>query len=316
MLRQILCAVAFVLCAPVPAQASDQVSNRASDFAGGRVQLGYGRLMTNDFFGDGEDRWRSGSVSASHVFGQSWYGDLPTQAGELLELRFQGETLSPSNLKRPAAGDRPFAGQVSLGLHTHYQTMGYEVALGGGLTVIGPQTGLDRFQKSLHEALGMAGLSAATRAAQIRNQIHGDVVVEIGREIDLGGTARLRPFVEARAGAETLLRGGFDVTFGSVGLGELLVRDNVTGHRYRTIDQKDPGLSLVMGADFAHVSTSAYLPEARGYTLTDSRNRVRAGLHWQGQKAAVFYGVTWLGKEFVGQAEDQVVGSWRLKIKF
>jgi hypothetical protein len=26
-----------------------------------RDRLGYGRLMTNDYFGDGSDRWRTGS---------------------------------------------------------------------------------------------------------------------------------------------------------------------------------------------------------------------------------------------------------------
>ena len=29
--------------------------------------IGYGRLITNDVFGDGKDRWRTGSFSSSRV---------------------------------------------------------------------------------------------------------------------------------------------------------------------------------------------------------------------------------------------------------
>lgn len=31
-------------------------------------KLGYGRLMTNDFLGDGEDRWRTGSWTSSRAW--------------------------------------------------------------------------------------------------------------------------------------------------------------------------------------------------------------------------------------------------------
>lgn len=279
-------------------------------------RIGYGHLMTNDFAGDGRDRWRSGSMSTSLVFGPEWTGSLPGRPGKLLEFRLLAETLAPTNLTRPVPGDRPFAGHVALGVHTHFQTLGYEVSMGGELSVIGPQTGLDHFQSSLHDILGIAGPSAATRAGQIGNRTRGNVVLEMGREIDLSSQVRLRPFVEARAGVETLVRGGVDVTIGSFGQGGLSVRDAVTGHRYGVIDGAGSGLSFVLGADIAHVSQSVFLPKSRGLTLTDDRSRVRAGMRWQGGKSAVFYGVTWMGREFTGQSDDQVVGSLRLKIKF
>ena len=73
---------------------------------------------------------------------------------------------------------------------------------------------------------------------------------------------------------------------------------------------------MIFGADIAHVEHSVFLPASRGYTLTDSRQRVRAGVHWQAKASSVFYGVTWLSKEFVGQREAQAVGSVRFDIRF
>ena len=36
-----------------------------------RTRLGYGRLITNDTFGDTYDRWRTGSLAASRVWGRN-----------------------------------------------------------------------------------------------------------------------------------------------------------------------------------------------------------------------------------------------------
>ena len=73
---------------------------------------------------------------------------------------------------------------------------------------------------------------------------------------------------------------------------------------------------MVLGADMAKVFDSVYLPESRGYELTDSRNRARLGFHWQGKKNAFFYGVAWLGEEFESQRESQVTGAIRFDVKF
>jgi hypothetical protein len=42
--------------------------------AGPREKLGYGRLVTNDYFGDGSDRWRTGSISSSRIWGTAGGG--------------------------------------------------------------------------------------------------------------------------------------------------------------------------------------------------------------------------------------------------
>lgn len=285
--------------------------------AADRSRLGYGRLLTNDFIGDGEDRWRSGSVASSWVWGPKWTGSLPDSFGALIELRLNAEIISPDNLTTPAVGDRPYAGSFALGLHSHYRSGGYEMAVGADLVAVGPSTGLDGFQDALHDLLNISPPSDAVRANQIGDGLHPTLVVEVGRTLSFGQNTRLRPFVEGRAGAETLLRAGVDLTFGQMGQGELLVRDPVTGHRYRTITRDRSGYSMVLGGDVAHVSDSVFLPSDRGFTLTDTRTRVRAGVQWQGANGAgAFYGLTWLGEEFEGQGEGQLTGSFRLHIKF
>ncbi|MCW8844168.1 MAG: lipid A deacylase LpxR family protein [Rhodobacteraceae bacterium] len=283
----------------------------------GRERLGYGVLFVNDTIGDGKDRWRSGSVMSSRIFGPQWTGALPQGAGDILELRFQGEVISPDNLITPAPGDRPYAGSLSLGLHTHFATRGgAEVSLGGDLVAIGPQTGLDDFQGAVHDVLGIKKPSPLTLGAQIPNSFHPSATVEVARDFGLSSRTHLRPFMEVRGGVETYARVGFDLVIGSVGQGALLTRDPVTGHRMRVVRNKAPGLSWVVGADVAKVWESAYLPQARGYTLTQNRARARLGLHWQGEESMVFYGLTWLGEEFVGQRGGQLVGALQFSLRF
>lgn len=285
--------------------------------AGERSYLGHGWLATNDLLGDSRDRWHTGSLSASLVWGPDWTGQLPRGFGRVLELRLGAEVVAPENLAAPAAGDRPFAGILSLGLHSHYALGPTEISIGADLAVTGPQTGLDDVQGDLHGLLGGGDLSPAARAGQIGNDVYPSLVVETGREFRLGTGVRLRPFVEGRLGLEDLMRVGADLTVGQAGRSGLRLRDPVTGQRYRAIRNRFEGLSLVMGADVAYVADSALLPEARGYRLTDARARARAGLHWQsGTGSSGFYGLTWLGEEFAAQREPQIVGSVRLNLAF
>lgn len=279
-------------------------------------QLGHGRLFVNDLIGDGKDRWRTGSIASSYVFGQDWQGAAPSEFGGILEFRILGEIIAPEDIVTPAAGDRPWAGALSGGVHTHWMSQGLDLSLGGDIVVLGPQTQLDHIQTGLHKLLGTPPPSNATLNAQIGNKVRPSMTFEAAKDWAVGSQTEVRPFAEFRAGVETFARVGFDLTFGDVGTADLLVRDPVTGHRYRTIKRASQGFSWIVGADIAKVYDSAYLPEDRGYALSDARSRVRAGVHWQGEKSAVFYGLTWLSKEFVGQRDEQVVGALRLDLQF
>jgi len=278
-------------------------------------RLGYGRLVTNDQFGDVEDRDRTGAYTSSHIFGRGWDGRLPTRPGALIEFRFHAETMTPRYMQVIVPNDRPYAGSLSLGLHTHFRRGATEFSLGGDLVVTGPQTGLDDLQLFVHSFLGGARASRAVRANQIPDGVHPTLVAEVAHPVRLGPNTRLRPFLEGRAGAETMLRAGADLMIGKVGEGELLIRESSSGHRYRAITAAPPGYSFILGGDIARVADSVFLPASRGYELTD-RKRLRAGIHWQGKRHALFYGVTWLDREFERQEGGQVIGSVRLDIKF
>ena len=308
---RVVTAGAFLFLSSLTGVLADQGSEKSQS---GRSYLGHGRLVVNDDFADFQDRWRTGSVSASRVWGPTWQGRLPGRPGEVLEFRLKGEIIAPSDLAGSTAGDRPYVGALSFGGHTHFQRGGWDLALGAGLVVTGPQTGLADFQEALHSVGNFAGASAAVRAGQIPNGVHGQLNFAVDRDFEFT-RGRVRPFAETQIGVETLARIGADVTFGPAGKGELLIRDEVTGHRYRVVEQAENGFSLVVGGDVAHVFDTIYLPQGSA-GAKDTRVRLRSGVHWQTDSWRGFYGLTWLSEEFQGQPNGQVLGALRLDFQF
>lgn len=278
-----------------------------------RSTLGFGRLFVNDALGDARDRWQTGSYSFSYLRGPTWGGSLTTGFGEVLEFRARGSIIAPEDLADPAPGDRRYAGTVALGLHTHFALGRAEARVGLDLVAIGPQTGLGRFQQWVHDIFA---LPEPDLSDQIGNRLMPTLSAEVGRSFALGAAASVRPFIEAQAGAESFVRAGADLTFGQFGEGALMIREPVTGQRYAGIrGTHGRGFTALLGADVARVFDSAYLPDA-GTPPEDIRTRVRAGLHWQGERVDVFYGVTWLSEEFGSQSEGQVVGALRVNVQF
>ena len=284
--------------------------------AEGRERIGYGLIFTNDVIGDTKDRWRTGSVASSRIWADDWNGAAPEGFGDLLEFRFNGEIIAPENLSRPAAQDRPFVGALSFGMHTHFKPAQIEYSAGADLIVTGPQTGLDDFQDFIHDIVGERKISGRVRRNQVDNAFRPSGVFEAGREFDLGA-ARIRPFAEARVGVEDLVRAGADITIGSLTRNELMIREPVTGQRYRVVREDRPGLAFVLGGDIAYVDKSDYLPARSGITTTEDRARLRGGAHWEGRRGgSIFYGVTWLSEEFDQQSEGQIVGSVQFRLRF
>lgn len=301
---RLMLVTACVLCAFLtPAVAQD------------RVTLGWGRLFSNDALGDGKDRWRTGAYAVSRVRGVNWSGSLPGTMGELLEFRLRADTIAPENLIDPAEQDRRYAGAITVGLHSQFDLGGYEVDLGGDLVIVGPQTGIGKFQSLVHGALDLGEVGALD--TQIDDAIYPTVSGEIARRLSFGDRVEFRPFIEARAGDETLLRVGGDLVFGTFGRADLMLRDTATGQRFRAVaGSKQPGVSVVMGGDVARVFDSTYLPEGGAVTASDTRHRLRAGVQWQGDRSSAFYGVTYVGPEFEEQDEGQLVGAVALNLRF
>lgn len=303
MLKVLVSVLVVLLSLSTPAVAQD------------RATLGYGRLFSNDYLGDGRDRWRTGSYAISRISGPEWTGDLPTGLGEVLEYRFRTEIIAPVNLSVNSPDARRYVGALSFGVHSHFALGSAEASLGAGVVVTGEQTGIGRFQRWVHDKMDLP--EPVVLDNQIGNGFHPMLLAEAGQTYSYGDSVKVRPFVEAQAGVESFVRIGGDVVVGNFGNGGLMLRDVVTGQRYVGVEgNNEPGFSLVLGADVAQIFSSVYLPSSGTVEASESRERLRAGLHWQGAKTSVFYGVTWLSKEFKTQPEEQMVGSLNVRMRF
>lgn len=271
---------------------------------------------SNDQYGDAEDRWRTATLQTSLLLGPRWTGSAPLQFGELIELRTRQEIFAPSNLTAPRADDRPYAAVASLGLHTHWARGEADLRFGADLVLIGPQTGLDDLQTTLHRAIPGQPSPEPAQRTQLGDTARLALSGEAARDIRLAPRLRLRPFAEARVGDEALARVGADVIFGGIGEGGLLLRDVSTGQLYDGMPGRVRGLSFVGGLDVAAVGDSVYLPDDRGATLSPVRTRARVAAHWQLRRFAIQYGFTWLGPEFDEQPEGQVLGSGSILFRF
>lgn len=276
-----------------------------------RELIGAGRLFNNDFFGDGRDRWRTGSYVLSMVTGPQWSASAARNLGDIIEYRLRGEIVAPQN---PSTDDRPYVGALSVGAHTHFGHGPLMYSVGADIVAIGPQTGLDQFQETFHDVFDL-------REPATQNPVDDDVFISGSASATyryvINDAVTVRPFIEATAGTEDLLRVGGDVVIGQVGQNDLMLRDVVTGQLYQGTDDGTPGVSYLIGGDIAAVSGSAFLPSDDGYVVSESRARARAGVMWQPtEDASFFYGVTYLGEEYEGQPEGQVVGSLRLNFNF
>lgn len=280
-----------------------------------RETLGFGRLFTNDYFGDGKDRWRTGSYVISLMRGPEWDGKLPEGFGDLLEYRLRTELIAPDKLNRTVPDDRRYVGAASLGVHTHFARNMTEFSLGADAVFVGEQTGLGEFQKDFHDRVDAPAVEILDD--QLDNNIYLTGLAEVGQVYRLQDNLSVRPFVEAQAGVETLLRIGGDLHWGLIGQNDLWARDVTTGQRYRaTVHDDGFGVALTLGGDIAYVADSAYLPNDGSVKLNDSRHRLRAGMTVQGLGPSVFYGLTYLGEEFEEQDEGQLLGSIRVNFRF
>lgn len=278
-----------------------------------RTMLGYGHLLSNDFLGDGEDRWRTGSFALSQFWGHSGLRTkAPGRPGELIEFRFRSEIIAPDNLLSASAFDRLYSGVLSIGAHTHFNSGIWEASVGVDLVAVGEQTGLSSFHRNAHKLIGEEEFGSVV---EVDDGIYPTLLGEVGTTYHLGSDVLVRPFVEVQAGIETFVRAGVDLEFGKTCGSRIQARDVTTGHRYdgaRCPSSNELGATI--GLDVARVYESRYLPQRNGFELEDIRLRMRAGILYAGKHHSIFYGVTWLGREFSTQPSSQVVGTISLKL--
>lgn len=282
-----------------------------------RETLGFGRLFNNDFFGDNDDRWRTGSYVFSIVRGPEWQGARPTAPGALLEYRLRGEIIAPSELNGSESDDRAYVGALSAGVHTHFRRGGANISAGVDLVVTGSQTGLDDLQDNFHDLVSAPSLGESVRDNQIDNNVYPTALAELSYPVVMNDRMMLRPFVEAQYGVEDFIRVGADFMFGQTLQQDLWLRDGASGQLYSGVESGASGLGFVIGADYAYVDDSEYFPSSFGAEVSDDRFRARAGMHYRlGDGISYFYGITYLGEEFEGQDGGQFIGSLRLNFNF
>lgn len=278
--------------------------------------LGHASVFNNDYFGDGNDRWRTGSSSHAHFFGEPWDGSLK-EAG-IYEFRLRGEVVAPTDAsKPPTVGERPFVGMIAIGGAKLFRSHSFDMRLGAELAIIGPQTGVSDFVADAHEFLGFKHPRAAD--GELPNDLAPTASFEISRTFHrtVERPFELRPFAEAQIGVETYGRIGFDAFFARGVTGDLLSRDVVSGQMMTVITRQDAGsLTPMIGADIAYVWDSAYLPRSSGLTHKRYRMRLRSGLRRVGAAQDLFFGMSWLSPEYEGQAGGQVLGSFSIDHHF
>ena len=228
----------------------------------GEKKVQMSSIITNDLFGDGEDRWRTGSIDVSLTFGGGDQRILPTNAWERYQVRLRAEIIAPDNLTTPSATGRQYAGVVGLGLFTHFQKKEYDVYYGGELVFVGESTSVGSFQKSFHDALDIAPPSAAILNNQIPNAIYPTFHAGISKSLR-GERSLIRPFAEMRAGVETFVRVGTDAIFGSAMINDFLLRDSVSGQLVNHAKADNSiGFGFLVGADAAYIADSNFLPNS------------------------------------------------------
>ena len=277
--------------------------------------LGVGRLFSNDYLGDGRDRYQSGSYVSSFVRGPSDWDGTPQEFGTIREYRLRSAIISSDGIGA-APGDRPYAGVLSFGVHNHFGEDSFRGSLGVDVTAVGPQTGVSRFQESAHDTFGLSQVRFTD--SQLDDAVYLGLTAEAAEILDLPYGFTARPFAELQLGPEDIARFGADLFVGARIAGEILIRDVATGQLYQGAGHDDnSGFALVVGADLAAVSDSVYLPSDRGAIASDRRGRLRAGVHWQGDgDTSAFYGLTYLSPEFEDQPEGQFTGSLKLNFNF
>jgi hypothetical protein len=282
-----------------------------------RETLGFGRIFNNDYFGDTQDRWRSGSYAYSIVRGPEWQGRAPIAPGSVLEYRLRSEIIAPSKLNGSGSNDRAYVGAVSAGLHTHFSRGVVDISTGVDLVAIGPQTGLVDLQDWFHNIVSAPNISNGVIANQVGNSVFPTALAQVSYPVRLSENASVRPFVEAQYGVEDFVRIGADIVIGEIMQNDLWLRDSPTGQLYAGVERGLPGIGFIVGADYAVIGDSAYFPASFGTVAQDERFRARAGMHWRlGDNISYFYGVTYLSEEYVGQPEGQIVGSLKLNFSF
>ncbi|WP_170765450.1 lipid A-modifier LpxR family protein [Ruegeria lacuscaerulensis] len=272
-------------------------------------------FFTNDFFGDGQDRWRSASYTLFFGFEGEKTG------GVAHDFRARAEIISPWGAKsQPTDDDRPYVGLLGFGVFANDSYGEWQYNAGAEVLFTGEQTHIADFQQGFHDLTGIAGyLPNDMPHEHVGDSVTGMVSAEIARGYVLSDSFYFRPFVGVQAGYETFGRVGVDLLIDGYANAQRYVRDPISGFLQPSSPErasKMNDMSFLLGADYTYVTHSDFFPDWSDVEMTKSRFRARAGVQVRIRKVSTFFGLTYLSKEFESQVESQTIGVLSLEFPF
>jgi hypothetical protein len=269
--------------------------------------------FTNDYIGDGHDRWMSASYQRSYFFDRGNEG-----LAEAIEIRGRAQIVSPWSVRQQSGQDRPYSSALGLGGFAHGHVAGFETRFGGEIILQGDQTGLPAFQHAAHEFLGLERSYDPNAASDphVKDKVTGRFEAGLARSFRPNENVLVRPYTEIVAGADEYAAIGSDLVIGSLAGSSIWSRDVVTGQILTHQSDRSRGMSFLAGADVRKVSKSLHIPESSAVEIEDTQVRARLGVHMDLGYTNVFFGQTWLSEGFQGQSETQRLGTLSISLNF
>lgn len=272
-------------------------------------------FFTNDFLGDGRDRWRSASYTLFFGF------EGENTGGIAHDFRARAEIISPWGARdQPTNSDRPYVGMLGFGLFANDSYGGLQYNAGLEVLLTGDQTNIADFQQGFHDLTGIAGyLPDDMPHEHVGDSVTGMVSAELARPYAISDSFSVRPFVGVQAGYETFGRIGVDLLIDGYANAQRYVRDPVSGFLQPSSPERASrmsDMSFLLGVDYTYVTRSDFFPDWSDVEMTNARIRARAGFQVAIRKASTFFGFTYFSKEFDSQVESQTVGVLSLEFPF
>jgi hypothetical protein len=296
-------------------------------------------VFWNDRFGDGKDRWKTGGITQAYVFPEHIFsnGNWLEGRASSLELNVRALLITPDDTSFTGVNgnDRPYAQYAAAGIYLRSITR--PEALTSVVAVqaedrIGVEAGwqgdplpLFDVQDALHDVTGTGG-----DAGNLSNIIGGELLVNLEARRtwrfhvdDAGRDLEFAPFVQTSLGMrEKSLRAGGDFFAGSALEGRTWGSDLATGAVMAGASMPRRGFNWTafFGGAVGYISSDAFLDggfavDGPSVPRRDIVGRARAGVLLEYDNLGVGFSLNWLGQEFRGQSNGQVIGAIQLKYR-
>ncbi len=328
--------VAIAVAAPVQSHAGEFAAGW--DWLATTNEIQTEGVFWNDGLGDGKDRWKTAGITQSYVFPEhifseeNWFGGRASA----VELNLRALLITPENIWSFRVNDRPYAQYAAAGLYLRSITRPTALTPEAAIQAedrVGIEVGWQGEPLPLLDIQGwfhnMAGGTPATTG--FPNTIDGELLVNLEARrtwrFHIDGTERdleFAPFVQTSLGMrENSLRAGGDFFIGSALAGRTWGADLATGAVMAgaSVPRKGFNWTVFFGGDVGTIASDAFLDggfaaDGPSVQRREIVGRARAGLLLEYDNLGVGCSLNWLGKEFRGQSNGQMIGAIQLKYRF